>query len=281
MNIKRKILKRIIRPACNQKRVRRHIIAELLQHHSDELINEVLENRKDTLLPLLAEVMHRQTMTDQELNLLAYAANAALHYSQEGEDIVLARLLGERKNGFFVDVGAHHPMRFSNTYSLYRQGWRGINIDAAPGSMAAFALWRPRDINIEAAVSDSTEPLDFHIFAEPALSTFDAALAESYIQAGWNRLTVQRVIPKQLSQILEENLPPDTEIDVMSIDVEGGEMGVLKSNDWEKYAPRYLVLELLDVPLAKIMDAPAVTFLREKGYAPISKLSQSLVLQKP
>ena len=67
----------------------------------------------------------------------------------------------------------------------------------------------------------------------------------------------------------------------MSIDVEGGEMGVLKSNDWEKYAPRYLVLELLDVPLAKIMDAPAVTFLREKGYAPISKLSQSLVLQKP
>ena len=69
---------------------------------------------------------------------------AALHryglisYSQEGEDMILRRLFETRRRGFYVDVGAHHPRRFSNTYYFYRQGWSGINIDAAPGSMKLF-----------------------------------------------------------------------------------------------------------------------------------------------
>ena len=48
-------------------------------------------------------------------------------YSQEGEDIILRNLFGNRKDGFYVDVGAHHPMRFSNTYFFYKLGWNGCN----------------------------------------------------------------------------------------------------------------------------------------------------------
>src|SRR5580700_9536062 len=95
-------------------------------------------------------------------------------YAQEGEDMVMRRFFESRATpGFYVDVGAHHPQRFSNTYFFYRQGWRGINIDAMPGSMKAFETLRPRDINIEAAVSAEHQSLTYAIFNEPALNSFD------------------------------------------------------------------------------------------------------------
>ena len=235
---------------------------------------------KAPLLQRFAAILHKQILTDAEYASLTYAANADFHYSQEGEDLVLERLLAGQKNGFFVDVGAHHPTRFSNTYALYRKGWRGINIDATPGCMAAFPQRRPQDINIEAAVSDKIEAMPFHMFKEPALNTFDAALAEAYVQAGWELQGILDVIPRPLADILDEHLPSGMTIDLMSIDVEGGEMGVLKSNNWGKYAPRYLMLEVLDTPLVAIMDAPAIMFLRERGYLPISKLVQTVILQQ-
>src|SRR5262249_32770188 len=79
---------------------------------------------------------------------------ATKSYSQEGEDMILNRIFGEKKSGFYVDVGAYHPKRFSNTYFFYKKGWRGINIDAMPGSMKPFNAKRNRDINVETPVSD-------------------------------------------------------------------------------------------------------------------------------
>ena len=55
-------------------------------------------------------------------------------YSQEGEDMILRRIFGDKRLGFYVDVGAHDPRRFSNTYYFYKRGWRGINIEPRPGS---------------------------------------------------------------------------------------------------------------------------------------------------
>ena len=90
-------------------------------------------------------------------------------YSQEGEDLVLARYFA-KSSLIYVDVGAHHPTRYSNTYLFYSQGWRGINIDAMPGSMDAFRRDRPRDINIEALVSTSKKPtITFDLMSLPLI----------------------------------------------------------------------------------------------------------------
>ena len=99
-------------------------------------------------------------------------------FSQEGEDLILARVFETQPQGFYVDVGAHHPTKFSNTHYFYLRGWHGINIDATPGSMAAFRKSRPRDINIETAIAEQQTKLAFHIFNDPALNTFDSALAK-------------------------------------------------------------------------------------------------------
>ena len=52
--------------------------------------------------------------------------------------MILASFFEGKKNGFYVDIGAYHPKRYSNTHHFYIRGWRGINVDPTPGSMRAF-----------------------------------------------------------------------------------------------------------------------------------------------
>ena len=104
-----------------------------------------------------------------------YAKNS---YSQEGEDMILIRLFEKQEKGFYVDVGAHHPQRFSNTCFFYKKGWWGINLDAMPGSMKKFIRKRPKDINLEIAISDKEQILKYYIFNEKALSSFSKELSE-------------------------------------------------------------------------------------------------------
>ena len=115
-------------------------------------------------------------------------------WSQEGEDLILARYFESVPRGFFVDVGAHHPFRFSNTCLLYKQGWRGVNIDAMPGSMGPFRRARPRDINLEIGIGTQTGIAHYFVFNEPALNTFDPELAARQNVGPW-RIVAQIELP--------------------------------------------------------------------------------------
>ncbi len=204
---------------------------------------------------------------------------AQVHYSQEGEDIVLARIFSGQPSGFFVDIGAHHPTRFSNSYWAYQRGWRGINIDAAPGSIAQFDRVRPRDTNIETCVSESPGQTEFFVFPEPALNTAGRTRKEAMEVA--TSATGQRVIvhADRLETVLAANLPGDVSaIDFMSIDVEGSEMAVLRSNDWTRYRPRVVVIEVLSKVLDTLGESEEIRFLRGLGYVPVSMLYHSVVL---
>ena len=200
-------------------------------------------------------------------------------YSQEGEDMVLHRMIGNIKNGFYVDVGAHHPFRFSNTYFFYQKGWRGINIDAMPGSMDAFNAKRSRDINLEVAVAEKPEELTFYIFEEPAINSFDKELSEKRIQNG-DRLIEKKVIQTQtLEQILDKNLPPNQTIDFISIDVEGLDLMILKSNNWKKYSPKIVAVECLGFDLISIQNDAVYKFLVEQGYVLVAKTVNTCFFQ--
>lgn len=201
-------------------------------------------------------------------------------FSQEGEDLFLVRLLGETPRGFYVDVGAHHPVRFSNTHMLHLLGRRGINIDAARGSMTPFAQFRPQDVNLEIAVSDKPGPLTLHTFAEGALNTGDPALAQTYRDQGWTYLGPVETPVRRLDDILAEHAPPGLPFELLSIDVEGEELGVLASNDWGKYSPEWIVIEALDVPLRELKRAPAVAYAVAKGYEPLAKFVNTVILRR-
>src|SRR5271163_3018688 len=74
-------------------------------------------------------------------------------WSQFGEDLIVSNIVGlERTDGFYVDVGCFHPVRYSNSYVFYRRGWRGLCIDPSPICSRFWKLERPRDIVVNEAV---------------------------------------------------------------------------------------------------------------------------------
>lgn len=192
-------------------------------------------------------------------------------YSQEGEDMILRQLLKNVETGFYVDVGAHHPKKYSNTYYFYKKGWSGINIDAMPGGMHVFNRVRPRDINIEAAVANGNKDLIFNMFNEPALNTFDEKLVLEYIQENHPVVKKKVMTTSSLTEILAANMPKDQKIDFMSIDVEGLDLEVLKSNDWNKYRPSYLLIESHNTNIADVAESEIYEFVVNNGYTMIAK----------
>ena len=200
----------------------------------------------------------------------------SLCYSQEGEDLVLDRMLEQKAEGFYVDVGAHHPARFSNTYLFYRRGWRGINIDAMPGSMRKFERVRPRDINIECGVADRAGKLTYHRFNEPALNTFDVAEARLKNKPPYQLLDTVEVSVERLDFLLERHLPAGQGIDFLSVDVEGYDLKVVKSNDWTRFRPAYVLVESLDSSLASVDKSPINIFLAGQGYVLYAKTVNTL-----
>jgi hypothetical protein len=174
--------------------------------------------------------------------------------------------------GFYVDVGAHHPIRFSNTYLFYRRGWRGVNFDAMPGSMRAFDRLRPRDANLEVGVAEQDCTLVYHSFSEPALNTFSEELAATYAKEPHVKLVgTSKIVCRPLAQLLVDSVPPGTTIDFLSVDVEGLDLPVLRSNDWERFRPRVLLVESLDTPLVALANSPTAVFLRAQDYSPVAK----------
>lgn len=188
-------------------------------------------------------------------------------WSQEGEDMVLRRIFEKKTNGFYVDVGAHHPKRFSNTYLFYRKGWSGINIDAMPGSMTAFNRMRPRDTNIEAGISDTEGTLDYYVFNEPALNGFSSELSvqRDHADSSFHVKQVIKVKVQPLYQLFAQHVK-DRSIDFMSVDVEGLDLQVLKSNDWNKYRPQYVLAEVLNSSLTNLSQHPIAELMIQNGY---------------
>jgi hypothetical protein len=86
------------------------------------------------------------------------------YYGESGEDVLLNSFC--HKKGFYIDIGAYHPARASNTYLFYKKGWRGINIDANPYSIKLFNKMRKRDININAGISDKNTVLNYFCFSK-------------------------------------------------------------------------------------------------------------------
>jgi len=207
-----------------------------------------------------------------------FDGSALKSYSQEGEDIILRRLFGKQDTGFYVDVGAHHPKRFSNTYFFYKMGWRGINIDAMPGSMKSFKKIRPRDINLEKAIADKKQVLTYYIFNEPALNGFSKELSEERDGKGNYFIKFTKDIETTtLNEILDNYLPKNQEIDFLSIDVEGLDFVVLKSINLEKYKPKIILIEILGSSLSEINNNEISKYLINYGYSIYAKTINTVI----
>jgi FkbM family methyltransferase len=201
-------------------------------------------------------------------------------FSQFGEDMIVDQLFSPEHKGYYVDIGAHRPTQSSNTYFFYRKGWRGINIDAMPGSMKLFNVVRPRDINIEAAISDKNEELTFYMFNRPLQNGFfndDSSVPKN---EGLRIVSKRKILTSRLDKILDKHVPTGFQIDLMSVDVEGLDLSVLKSNDWLKYKPNVILIEVWEFQIAKLHDYEVHKFLQSHNYSFYSRSVHTLVYTK-
>lgn len=163
-----------------------------------------------------------------------------ISYAQNHEDVLLERAFADVEQGFYVDVGANDPDHWSLTRHFYEHGWHGINIE--PGVVfARLQAARPRDINLNVAVSTEAGRMELHEYpAAHGLSTLEPLNDQlpPELRAG----AVTRIVPVRPLRDLFAELRPPT-IDFLSVDVEGHEQQVLLSNDWRRWRPRVVVVE--------------------------------------
>lgn len=203
-------------------------------------------------------------------------------YSQDGEDIILKEFFLSNKieKGFYVDIGAHHPKRFSNTYMFYKKGWRGINIDAMPESMKLFNKKRKRDINLELGISEKEDNLTYYMFDESGLNGFSKEISELRDQnSNYKLIGEKKIKTYPLSYILDKYLPQNQKIDFMNIDAEGLDLEVLKSNNWNKYKPAYILVEITINDLEEILKDEIYVFLKKMNYFLVSKTYRTCIFK--
>jgi len=176
-----------------------------------------------------------------------------------------------------VDVGAAHPVKESNTYHFYRRGWRGVCVDATPGLAPLYRKYRPRDVFVNGYVTRKKGKNAFFVFNEPLLNTGTAARKKFLIQkTPYTLLKKLKIARVPLREILAQHLPEGQKINLMSLDVEEGELEVLQSNNWEKNRPQVIVMEILHPQRDKIGEVASAKFLKKQDYRPTIILNRSV-----
>lgn len=199
-------------------------------------------------------------------------------WGQEGEDLILKSIYHQKTDGFYVDIGAHHPKRYSNTFLFYKRGWRGINVDATPGSMSLFQKQRPRDINVEVGIGSESSEMEYYLFNEPALNGFSKEISEIRENEDneFKLIEVRKVKVYPLTELFDKYLPKGQMIDFLSIDVEGLDLDVLMSNNWDIYKPGVILIELLGKTAEGALDSELNRYIRSKGYSLYAKTVNTL-----
>ena len=207
-------------------------------------------------------------------------------YSQYGEDLLLKGFLGDRWNwnyrGFYVDIGAHDPRNLSNTKKFYDVGWRGINVDASYSVICMFNKKRRRDVNVNVGIGKKSAELDYYVLSSAPMNTFSKEFAEKAIADGKIQLSrVIKVPVVTLCELLDKYLPQGQKIDFMSIDCEGLDFEILESNDWGKYRPDFILIEIhtggknWDIP-----QGPVAKFLEQVGYRLVGQCKVTSLFQR-
>ena len=177
-------------------------------------------------------------------------------YGQGLDDGYLLRIFRGRTNGYFVDVGANDGVFISNTFALYRLGWRGICIEPHPDAFDKLRVNRPLDVCIRCAAGSPGE----------VELVWDGDISEgARIGVPAPASASAKVASRRLTDILDEAKFP-ADFDLLCVDVEGHELDVLRSLDWARYSPRIVIVEHNAGGVATCL---AIDFLGTLGYRPV------------
>ena len=152
-------------------------------------------------------------------------------FSQFGEDLFIRKFFEDQNRGKYVDLGAFHPMRLSNTYLLYKSGWSGTNVDLNPITIDLFDIARSKDKNVCCLIGE------------------ESGLLKNVYYEDWsaaNSLTENENLKekKQMKTQTFENVV-NHDFDFLNIDLEGHDFEILKTINLKKFNPKLICIEIL------------------------------------
>ncbi len=188
-----------------------------------------------------------------------------ISYAQRYEDMHLLRVFGEQANGFYIDVGAGHPVYDNVSFAFYLRGWSGITVEPNSWLAQLSEAVRPRDRRIQSLVGEKPGEATYYLVEDfHGLSTTVEGHARA-AKSEFGKRSQAMTIPVTTLRTLCEQYAPTT-IDFLKIDVEGAEREVLARGDWTRFRPKVVVLEALEpVTMAPSWDAWE-PLLSDNGY---------------
>jgi len=195
--------------------------------------------------------------------------------------------LGERSDGFFVEIGAYDGISYSNTSCLAERGWHGLLVEPIPQfAEACRSRYRANDRIevVESAVGDKEDEIEITVAG--SLTTTNGALLAAYRDIEWSKQSVEntstiRVQQTTLDALLERRADARS-IDVLVIDVEGAEAAVLRGFSLARWKPRMIIIELVhthpDLHSVSAGDAELQRRIEQGGYSVVYKDAINTVL---
>ena len=170
-------------------------------------------------------------------------------YSLNSVDLIIEYIFKNKKNGFYLDIGAQHPISNNNTYLLFKKGWHGINIDLDKKNIDLFKIARPNDLNLNYALSDKIEETDLFYYHDSSPINTLSKEVSNFQNAKIKE--IKKINTNTLNNVLQ-NFKINNPIDYMNLDVEGFEEKVLSGFNIKKYKPLVISVEFLDLKMKKL-----------------------------
>ena len=207
------------------------------------------------------------------------------YYSFSGVDIVLKKIFYQQEKGFYIDVGCQNPIKNNNTYLLFKKGWEGINIDLDKDNIDLFNSARPKDSNFNKAISSEIKNVELYFYHKKSpINTIDKKTSD-FQKA--KVTSIKKINTDTLDNIILNSKYKNHTFDLLSIDVEGHELDVLKGFDLYKYSPKVIVVEYLDLNVSKleiknlsienVLNSEIYKYLISKNYILVNSIYCDLV----
>ena len=211
------------------------------------------------------------------LEKIYYERYTKKSYSLSNVDLIIDYLFKNINKGVYIDLGCNHPIKFNNTYLLYKRGWSGINIDSDFDSIKLFNKFRSNDFNVRNIVSDDESVKKLYYYHKrSALNTLSKDLVDSRTSKPSKIIEEKSVT---LNKIIEDSPYQNSKINLLSVDIENHEFEALKNFNFLKYKVDVLAVESTDTSQKKLeMYNQSINFItKSKVYNLIVKNGYKLI----
>jgi FkbM family methyltransferase len=196
-------------------------------------------------------------------------------FSQHGEDIFFQDRFGKKRDGFYVDIGASHPFRISNSFLLYKNGWRGVTVEPIPLLHRLHSRWRPQDTLVQKAIGPAPGTLRFYEMLPSVLSTLDRITAAAYVlEEKAQLLRSYEIDVITLGQLFAEFVR-NRIVDLLSIDIEGLDAEVITTLDFNTVRPKVICIEANHTEYRNKI----LTYLEQHKYQQIAEFGANLIVE--